>query len=62
MDGSLFHMLFDYSCTTGEEFLEEQGIDYSPWGMWQNNVALACMFIIFMSIAYLKLRFIKKFT
>ncbi|XP_062871714.1 broad substrate specificity ATP-binding cassette transporter ABCG2 [Trichomycterus rosablanca] len=49
-------------CKSGEEFLEEQGIDYSTWGMWQNNVALACMFIIFMSIAYLKLRFIKKFT
>lgn len=47
---------------TGEEFLDEQGIDYSSWGMWQNNVALACMFVIFLCIAYLKLRFIKKFT
>ncbi|KAL7864150.1 hypothetical protein AOLI_G00155700, partial [Acnodon oligacanthus] len=49
-------------CSTGEDFLTEQGIDYSTWGMWQNHVALACMIIIFLSIAYLKLRFIKKFT
>uniref|UniRef100_A0A8B9RIL6 ABC-2 type transporter transmembrane domain-containing protein n=1 Tax=Astyanax mexicanus TaxID=7994 RepID=A0A8B9RIL6_ASTMX len=50
------------TCSTGEEFLTEQGIDYSTWGMWQNIVALGCMTIIFLSIAYLKLRFIKKFT
>ncbi|XP_072553441.1 broad substrate specificity ATP-binding cassette transporter ABCG2 [Salminus brasiliensis] len=49
-------------CTTGEEFLIEQGIDYSMWGKWQNHVALGCMIVIFLSIAYLKLRFIKKFT
>ncbi|TSL61157.1 ATP-binding cassette sub-family G member 2 [Bagarius yarrelli] len=48
--------------TTGEEFLMEQGIDYSTWGMWQNIVALGCMIVIFLSIAYLKLRLIKKFT
>ncbi|XP_060793656.1 broad substrate specificity ATP-binding cassette transporter ABCG2 isoform X2 [Neoarius graeffei] len=50
------------NCTTGEEFLMEQGIDYSTWGMWQNIVALGCMTIIFLTIAYLKLCFIKKFT
>ncbi|XP_056155975.1 broad substrate specificity ATP-binding cassette transporter ABCG2-like isoform X2 [Lampris incognitus] len=49
------------SCT-GEEFLEEQGVDYSKWGFWQNHLALIIMIIIFLSIAYLKLRFIRKFT
>uniref|UniRef100_A0A667ZCN4 ATP-binding cassette, sub-family G (WHITE), member 2a n=1 Tax=Myripristis murdjan TaxID=586833 RepID=A0A667ZCN4_9TELE len=50
------------SSCTGEEYLEDQGVDYSPWGLWQNHVALATMTVCFLSIAYLKLRFIKKFT
>ncbi|XP_043086162.1 broad substrate specificity ATP-binding cassette transporter ABCG2-like [Puntigrus tetrazona] len=49
-------------CTTGEDFLSEQGIDFSAWGLWQNHLALGIMTIIFLIIAYLKLRFIKKFT
>ncbi|KAK7129482.1 hypothetical protein R3I94_017635 [Phoxinus phoxinus] len=49
-------------CTSGEEFLREQGIDYSAWGLWQNHLALGIMTFIFLLIAYLKLRFIKKFT
>ncbi|XP_035531430.1 broad substrate specificity ATP-binding cassette transporter ABCG2-like [Morone saxatilis] len=47
---------------TGEEFLEEQGVDYSTWGFWQNHVALGVMTFCFLTIAYLKLRFIRKFT
>ncbi|XP_059384535.1 broad substrate specificity ATP-binding cassette transporter ABCG2-like [Carassius carassius] len=49
-------------CTTGEDFLSEQGIDYSTWGLWQNHLALGIMTLIFFIIAYLKLRLIKKFT
>lgn len=49
-------------CQSGEAILEKQGVDYSTWGLWQNHVALIVMNIIFLSIAYLKLRFIKKFT
>ncbi|XP_073679192.1 broad substrate specificity ATP-binding cassette transporter ABCG2-like isoform X2 [Garra rufa] len=49
-------------CSTGEEFLSKQGIDYSTWGLWQNHLALGIMTLIFLIIAYLKLRFIKKFT
>ncbi|KAL1249254.1 hypothetical protein QQF64_020259 [Cirrhinus molitorella] len=49
-------------CSTGEDFLNDQGIDYSPWGLWQNHLALGIMTSIFLVIAYLKLRFIKKFT
>ncbi|XP_062349075.1 broad substrate specificity ATP-binding cassette transporter ABCG2 [Cinclus cinclus] len=47
---------------TGEEYLESQGIDPSPWGLWQNHLALACMTLIFLTIAYLKLHFMKKFS
>ncbi|KAG1940411.1 broad substrate specificity ATP-binding cassette transporter ABCG2-like [Pimephales promelas] len=49
-------------CTAGEEFLMDQGINNSAWGLWQNHLALAIMTFIFLVIAYLKLRFIKKFT
>uniref|UniRef100_A0A8C1XXJ4 ATP-binding cassette, sub-family G (WHITE), member 2a n=1 Tax=Cyprinus carpio TaxID=7962 RepID=A0A8C1XXJ4_CYPCA len=49
-------------CSTGEDFLSEQGIDYSTWGLWQNHLALGIMTLIFLIIAYLKLRFIRKFT
>uniref|UniRef100_A0A8C6K9U6 ATP-binding cassette, sub-family G (WHITE), member 2a n=1 Tax=Nothobranchius furzeri TaxID=105023 RepID=A0A8C6K9U6_NOTFU len=49
------------SCT-GESYLEKQGVDYSTWGLWQNHLALIVMIICFLTIAYLKLRFIRKFT
>ncbi|KAM6220509.1 broad substrate specificity ATP-binding cassette transporter ABCG2 [Rhynchocyon petersi] len=51
-----------YAVCTGEEFLTNQGIDLSPWGLWRNHVALACMIIIFLTIAYLKLLFLKKYS
>ncbi|XP_074010529.1 broad substrate specificity ATP-binding cassette transporter ABCG2 [Numenius arquata] len=47
---------------TGDEYLKKQGIDASSWGLWQNHLALACMTVIFLTIAYLKLRFMKKFS
>ncbi|XP_062411432.1 broad substrate specificity ATP-binding cassette transporter ABCG2d [Sardina pilchardus] len=47
---------------TGEQHLKGQGIDYSTWGLWENHVALAVMTLIFLAIAYVKLRFMKKFT
>uniref|UniRef100_A0A3B4WFV5 ATP-binding cassette, sub-family G (WHITE), member 2a n=1 Tax=Seriola lalandi dorsalis TaxID=1841481 RepID=A0A3B4WFV5_SERLL len=52
---------FCHGCT-GEEFLTEQGVDYSTWGFWQNHMALGIMTICFLIITYLKLRFIRKFT
>uniref|UniRef100_A0A8C9VPL2 ATP-binding cassette, sub-family G (WHITE), member 2a n=1 Tax=Scleropages formosus TaxID=113540 RepID=A0A8C9VPL2_SCLFO len=55
-------LIFCNSTCTGEEYLEYQGINYSTWGLWQNHVALVVMTVIFLCIAYLKLRFIKKFT
>lgn len=50
-----------YRCT-GEQHLKFQGIDYSTWGLWQNHIALIVMAVIFLCIAYIKLRFIRKFS
>ncbi|XP_070848964.1 broad substrate specificity ATP-binding cassette transporter ABCG2-like [Chaetodon trifascialis] len=47
---------------TGEEFLTEQGVDYSIWGFWQNIMSLGIMIFCFLTITYFKLRFIRKFT
>ncbi|XP_061439039.1 broad substrate specificity ATP-binding cassette transporter ABCG2-like isoform X1 [Rhineura floridana] len=47
---------------TGEQYLKSQGIEATAWGLWQNHVALACMIIIFLTISYMKLRFMKKFS
>ncbi|KAG7497738.1 hypothetical protein JOB18_043164 [Solea senegalensis] len=47
---------------TGEEFMTAQGVDYSTWGFWQNHMALGIMTICFLSITYIKLRFIRKFS
>ncbi|NXU96064.1 ABCG2 protein, partial [Cettia cetti] len=47
---------------TGEDYLKSQGIEASPWGLWQNHLAMACMTLIFLTIAYLKLHFMKKFS
>ncbi|XP_055468528.1 broad substrate specificity ATP-binding cassette transporter ABCG2-like isoform X1 [Psammomys obesus] len=51
-----------YTICTGDDHLKNQGIDLSPWGLWKNHVALACMIIIFLTIAYLKLLFLKKYS
>nr|XP_027776401.1 broad substrate specificity ATP-binding cassette transporter ABCG2-like isoform X4 [Marmota flaviventris] len=50
----------NYVICTGEEFLTNQGIDLSPWSLWKNHVALAFMMIIFLTISYLKLLFLKR--
>ncbi|XP_068614174.1 broad substrate specificity ATP-binding cassette transporter ABCG2-like [Brachionichthys hirsutus] len=47
---------------TGEQHLDYLGLKYTTWGHWENNVALAVMMIISFAIAYLKLRYVKKFT
>ncbi|XP_042322402.1 broad substrate specificity ATP-binding cassette transporter ABCG2-like [Sceloporus undulatus] len=47
---------------TGEQYLETQGIDPSTWSLLQNYIALIVMTIIFLTMAYLKLRFLKKYT
>ncbi|XP_054840129.1 broad substrate specificity ATP-binding cassette transporter ABCG2-like [Eublepharis macularius] len=47
---------------SGETYLCSQGIEPTNWAMWENVVALLCMTVIFLLIAYAKLRFMKKFT
>ncbi|XP_063165820.1 broad substrate specificity ATP-binding cassette transporter ABCG2-like [Candoia aspera] len=51
-----------FTICTGEEYLKMQGIGTTSWDMWQNHVALLCMTFIFLTIAYLKLKFLKKYT
>ncbi|XP_053163167.1 broad substrate specificity ATP-binding cassette transporter ABCG2-like [Hemicordylus capensis] len=46
----------------GVTYLYSQGIEPTNWAMWENIVALLCMTVIFLLIAYAKLRFMKKFT
>ncbi|XP_040042075.2 broad substrate specificity ATP-binding cassette transporter ABCG2d [Gasterosteus aculeatus] len=47
---------------TGEQYLDYLGIEHTTWGLWENHVALTIMMLILLIIAYLKLRYIKKFT
>ncbi|NXF59621.1 ABCG2 protein, partial [Ciccaba nigrolineata] len=47
---------------SGEAYLCSQGIAPTNWAMWENLVALFCMTVIFLIIAYAKLRFMRKFT
>ncbi|XP_071829124.1 broad substrate specificity ATP-binding cassette transporter ABCG2-like isoform X2 [Apostichopus japonicus] len=44
------------TCTSGTSYLENQGIDYTVWGLWQNGVALFCMTVGLLVIAYIQLR------
>ncbi|KFQ37514.1 ATP-binding cassette sub-family G member 2, partial [Mesitornis unicolor] len=59
-----FINVFVFICRgcTGDAYLKSQGIDASTWGLWQNHLALTCMTVIFLTIAYLKLHFMKKFS
>ncbi|XP_051993208.1 broad substrate specificity ATP-binding cassette transporter ABCG2-like [Xyrauchen texanus] len=45
---------------TGEMYLESQGIDYSVWGFWQNQVALLGIILVCMIFAYIQLRRINR--
>ncbi|XP_039217159.1 broad substrate specificity ATP-binding cassette transporter ABCG2-like isoform X2 [Crotalus tigris] len=51
-----------FTVCTGEDYLTMQGIGTTAWDLWQNHVALICMTIIFLTFAYLKLKFLKKYT
>ncbi|TRY64422.1 hypothetical protein DNTS_017116 [Danionella cerebrum] len=45
---------------TGEMYLQSQGIDYSVWGFWQNEVALLGIILVCMTLAYVQLRRINR--
>ncbi|CAL8330954.1 unnamed protein product [Lota lota] len=59
MTGQLFY-LTDNTTIPGELFLKGQGIDYSRWGFWQNQVALLGISLVCMVLAYIQLRRIKR--
>ncbi|NXV13263.1 ABCG2 protein, partial [Cepphus grylle] len=61
ISNDIYRQINQMPCT-GDEYLKKQGIDVTSWGLWQNHLALACMTIIFIIIAYLKLHFMKKFS
>ncbi|KAJ8373079.1 hypothetical protein AAFF_G00271340 [Aldrovandia affinis] len=53
MKGQVF-TLGNFS-VTGEMYMKAQGIDYSPWGFWQNQVALFGIAFVCMVLAYIQL-------
>lgn len=50
----------NYTRMTGEMYLDNQEIDYSTWGFWQNLVALAGIMCICLILAYVQLRRISR--
>ncbi|XP_072319908.1 broad substrate specificity ATP-binding cassette transporter ABCG2b [Eucyclogobius newberryi] len=44
----------------GEVFLRAQGLDLSPWGYWQNEVALVGIIVVCMVLSYIQLRRINR--
>ncbi|XP_043569071.1 broad substrate specificity ATP-binding cassette transporter ABCG2-like [Chiloscyllium plagiosum] len=46
----------------GEEYLCGQGSGFDLWAIWKNVIALACITIIFLIVAYVNLRCMRKFT
>lgn len=49
------------NCVTGEEYMVQQGIVDGTWGLWQNILALACIGLGFLILAYIQLRRINKY-
>lgn len=49
------------NCTSGNEYLNYQGIDYdSNWDLWANYVAMSVIAVGFLTLAYLRLHFMNK--
>ncbi|XP_041960187.1 broad substrate specificity ATP-binding cassette transporter ABCG2b [Alosa sapidissima] len=45
----------NFTIMTGEMYMDQQGIDYSHWGFWQNQVALFGIMSVCMILAYIQL-------
>ncbi|XP_030636009.1 broad substrate specificity ATP-binding cassette transporter ABCG2b [Chanos chanos] len=58
MKGQIFKS--NYTIVTGEMYLKTQGIDYSAWGFWQNQVALLGIMLVCLVLAYIQLRRINR--
>ncbi|XP_038266543.1 broad substrate specificity ATP-binding cassette transporter ABCG2-like [Dermochelys coriacea] len=53
LTGAVFHL--NSSMVPGEVYLQQQGINYSTWGLWENEVALLCLSLAFLFFAYIQL-------
>uniref|UniRef100_A0A6Q2YDZ3 ABC transporter domain-containing protein n=1 Tax=Esox lucius TaxID=8010 RepID=A0A6Q2YDZ3_ESOLU len=58
--GQIFYNNNNNTTMPGEVYLRIQGIDYSTWGFWQNQVALAGITTVCMFLAYVQLRRINR--
>ncbi|KAA0722578.1 ATP-binding cassette sub-family G member 2 [Triplophysa tibetana] len=58
MKGQVFYS--GNATLTGEMYLQSQGIDYSMWGFWQNEVALLGIILVCITLAYVQLRRINR--
>ncbi|XP_076004104.1 broad substrate specificity ATP-binding cassette transporter ABCG2b [Genypterus blacodes] len=59
LEGQLYYV-DNTTVVQGEVFLKAQGIDYSVWGFWQNQVALLGITSACMVLAYVQLRRINR--
>ncbi|XP_029109854.1 broad substrate specificity ATP-binding cassette transporter ABCG2c [Scleropages formosus] len=50
----------NYSSITGEMYMDQQAIDYTTWGFWQNEVALFGIMCLCMLFSYIQLWRIKR--
>uniref|UniRef100_H2Z7L4 ABC transporter domain-containing protein n=1 Tax=Ciona savignyi TaxID=51511 RepID=H2Z7L4_CIOSA len=57
----VFVKAFSFFSTTGEIYMEAQGIEYGVWGLWVNIVALGSMCFGFLFLAYIQMRRVNKF-
>ncbi|XP_032651091.1 broad substrate specificity ATP-binding cassette transporter ABCG2-like [Chelonoidis abingdonii] len=53
LQGAVFHL--NSSTVPGEVYLQQQGINYSTWGLWENEIALLCLSLAFLFFAYIQL-------
>ncbi|XP_034632746.1 broad substrate specificity ATP-binding cassette transporter ABCG2-like [Trachemys scripta elegans] len=53
LQGAVFYL--NSSMVPGEVYLQQQGINYSTWGLWENEVALLCLSFAFLFFAYIQL-------
>ncbi|XP_062243824.1 broad substrate specificity ATP-binding cassette transporter ABCG2b isoform X2 [Platichthys flesus] len=58
LEGQVFYN--NQTMIPGEVFLKSQGIDYSVWGFWQNQVALLGIITVCMFLSYVQLRRINR--
>lgn len=56
--GQIFYL--NSTPITGDSYLASIDLDYSPWGFWQNHVALLGIILVCMFLSYVQLRLINR--